>query len=276
VTASGAARLVILGSGSAGNLDRHPTALAFTTAESGTLLVDAGGGTEFLRQLSRAHVDIAAIEHVYVTHTDFDHCGGLVPLLFAYALGGDEGPLTVLGSAPVVERLREVTRLLAANLDELAGDRIRWRALELEQRCELGPGRAILPFAAVHQTPELGPTGLVVELAGTRVCYSGDTQPHAALARHARDVHLLVHEASHHDGQAGLGERTGHSTPAQAAELAREANVGALVLVHLDVPPEDAAERTLVEAARGTFAPLVVARDLMELELAGGAILTPR
>lgn len=261
-------RLVVLGSGSAVNLTRHPTAFALRDAGEKTLLVDAGGGSDVIRQLGRAGIAMASIRQLYVTHLDFDHCGGVVPLVYAAALDPARPTLTVLGSAPVVERLRALCALLADDVEALAGDRLRWRALELERRRQLGAELFLTPFEAKHQRPELGPTGLLLEAGPARICFSGDSRPHRALERHAAGADLLVHEASFADHDVELAARTGHATPLQAAALAAGAQVGALLLVHLDVPPDDEEEEALVRAARGAYdGPLTVARDLLEVPL---------
>jgi ribonuclease Z len=265
-------RIDVLGSGSAVNLDRQPTAFAVFTAPRSVLLVDAGGGIEVLRQLRQARVPLSAIRRLFVTHTDFDHCGGVVPLLYASALDpAASNSLEVMGSAPVVEQLREVARLLASDLAALDGGRIEWLPLAVERRHELPDGTCLTPFPAEHQRPDLGPTGLLVETAGLRVCFSGDTRSHCSLRRYAEEADLLVHEASLRDEEAELSVPTGHSTPSQAAALARDAGARALLLVHVNIPQDAAAEEALVAEARSLYAgPLAVAHDLMRVTIEPG------
>jgi ribonuclease Z len=62
---------------------------------------------------------------------------------------------------------------------------------------------------------------------GRAAVYSADTEPCAALVRLAAGADLLLHEAT--------GEHPGHSTPAEAAEVAREAGVARLALIHYPV-----------------------------------------
>jgi ribonuclease Z len=103
---------------------------------------------------------------------------------------------------------------------------------------------------------------------GRIVVISGDTRPSENLVRHARDADVLVHEAMLPEyldtvDEADVAERlkSYHSTPEQAGEAARRANVKLLVLSHL-VPGGD--EETFRERAAKEFkGTIVVGRDLM-------------
>ena len=62
---------------------------------------------------------------------------------------------------------------------------------------------------------------------GRIIVYSADTEPCQTLIRLASGADLLIHEAS--------GAHKGHSSPEQAAWVAREAGVAQLVLIHYPV-----------------------------------------
>jgi ribonuclease Z len=62
---------------------------------------------------------------------------------------------------------------------------------------------------------------------GRSIAYSSDTEPCEAVIRLAQGADLLIHEAT--------GPYKGHSSPADAAEVAREAGVEQLVLIHYPV-----------------------------------------
>jgi ribonuclease Z len=113
----------------------------------------------------------------------------------------------------------------------------------------------------VYSTPvrHVVPTmGVRVEFCGSgkSFVYSADTEPSPNLAALARGAGLLIHEAT--------GRGVGHSSAAQAASVAREANVGNLLLIHTD-PYAD--RRTLIAEARAVFSGEVqVAEDRMQME----------
>ncbi|TCZ81042.1 ribonuclease Z [Paenibacillus albiflavus] len=70
-------------------------------------------------------------------------------------------------------------------------------------------------------------------IPGRVVAIMGDTKPCQAAIELARDAHVLVHEAtfasSHHEHANDFG----HSTSAQAAQIAETANVRTLIVTHI-------------------------------------------
>jgi len=65
------------------------------------------------------------------------------------------------------------------------------------------------------------------------VVVSGDTSPCEMTRLAAHEAQLLVHDASFADEELQRAAETGHSTARQAAELAAEAAVEMLALVHI-------------------------------------------
>jgi len=68
---------------------------------------------------------------------------------------------------------------------------------------------------------------------GRRVVYTGDTRPCEAVREAAAGADLLVHDATFASDHRDRAGPTGHSTARQAGELASEAGVERLALVHL-------------------------------------------
>jgi hypothetical protein len=95
------------------------------------------------------------------------------------------------------------------------------------------------------------------QLGGKTLVYSSDTSPCDAVAQLARGADVLVHE--------GAGSQSGHSCPAMAGSIARQAGVGRLALIHYHtyLDPQD-----LIAEARSTYyGPITVLRDLEVVEL---------
>jgi ribonuclease Z len=93
---------------------------------------------------------------------------------------------------------------------------------------------------------------------GRKVVLSGDTAPSATVLEAARGAEVLVHEATFLDEERDRARETAHATALEAAELAREADVGLLALTHLSnryFGPEVARE------ARTIFPETVVPKD---------------
>ena len=65
-----------------------------------------------------------------------------------------------------------------------------------------------------------------------RYAYCSDTSYHPAIIPLLKNVDILYHEATFLETEARLSEETGHSTARDAARIAKEAEVGTLILGH--------------------------------------------
>jgi len=99
---------------------------------------------------------------------------------------------------------------------------------------------------------------------GRTLVIAGDTAPAQSVVETARGAEVLVHEATFLEDERERARETAHSTALDAAELAREAEVGMLALTHLSsryFGPEAARE------ARAVFPDTVVPRDFDIIEI---------
>lgn len=100
---------------------------------------------------------------------------------------------------------------------------------------------------------------------GRRVTYCVDTRPCEAVVDLARHASLLIHDATFASELVREAAARGHSTAAQAAEMARRAEAERLLLTHVSARYGD--PRPLLEEAREIFPATEVASDLMEIQL---------
>ena len=99
---------------------------------------------------------------------------------------------------------------------------------------------------------------------GRKLVLTGDTAPAPSVVQAAHGADLLVHEASFLAEEADRARETNHSTAAEAAEVARLAQVRLLALTHVSpryFGPE------LADEARAVFPDTVVPRDFDVIEV---------
>jgi ribonuclease Z len=101
---------------------------------------------------------------------------------------------------------------------------------------------------------------------GRTLAYSGDTRPHLSVLEAARGADLLVHEATFGGDELERAKETGHSTAAEAAQVALEAGVRRLVLTHISSRYNRDASELLAEA-KAVFPETVIARDGMTIDV---------
>ena len=83
--------------------------------------------------------------------------------------------------------------------------------------------------------------------------YCSDTRYMPNLHKQLKDVDLLYHEATYSEDSINRAEQYFHSTAAQAAQVARDAQVGRLLIGHYSARYER--EEVLLEEARKVFPP---------------------
>jgi ribonuclease Z len=121
------------------------------------------------------------------------------------------------------------------------------------EQIELADGRTVTPADVLGEPRR-----------GRKLVVTGDTAPSPAVVQAAHEADLLVHEASFLAEEAERARETMHSTAAEAAEVARLAQVGLLALTHVSpryFGPELEAE------AKAVFPDSVVPRDFDVIEV---------
>ena len=99
---------------------------------------------------------------------------------------------------------------------------------------------------------------------GRKVVISGDTRPCEAVRIAAHRADLLVHEATFAEDELDRAAETGHSTAAEAAALARDAEVTMLALTHFSTRYSVGLLR---DEARAVFPRTVLPRDFDSIEI---------
>lgn len=291
--------VLFVGTGGSAPTARRGLPASLVTRGGEHVLVDCGEGTQ--RQLMRS-TGLVELDLVLLTHLHADHWLGLPGLLKTFDLRDRSVPLTIAGPVGTRAAIDGLNRLVGGVrypvevVDLEPGDELRrdgWTAETVgtdHRTVSLGwivaeddrPGRFDVEAAralgvGLEDPREFGllqagetvrgvrPEQVTGEKRfGRRVVLTGDTRPCEAVRRAAWRCDLLVHEATFLSGYEARAHKTGHSTAAQAAELAAEAEVGLLALTHLSARhrPTDAKAE-----ARAVFEHTVMPGDLDVVEV---------
>jgi len=100
---------------------------------------------------------------------------------------------------------------------------------------------------------------------GRKIVISGDTKPVDEMINFAKDADILIHEATFDSELEDVAGEYGHTTAAQAAEIAKKSNVSKLFLTHIS--PRYLDHRILENEANKIFKNSFVPKDFQEVEV---------
>ncbi len=129
-----------------------------------------------------------------------------------------------------------------------------WSKLQHGETITLPDGKLVKPEAVLGDPRH-----------GRKVVYSGDTRPFRTFSQFAVAADRLVHDATFDDTLSDKAKEDGHSTPSQAAKVAKASKAKKLVLTHISARYTDVS--LLLEQAKTIFSDTSVATDFMILEL---------
>ena len=230
--------LTIMGTASAMPIsDRNPSAQAL--AVHGRLfLLDCGEGTQ--QQMRRAHLSFMKVEAIFISHIHGDHLFGLFGLLNTMTMYGRTAPLFIYGP----QALGSVLNFYRNFFGE-------WDCFEIKF-VPVSCKEPQVIHTSKHVTVSAFPLQHKIETYGYRFdeivterhwqenpdyhpksfAYCSDTVPFPEEAAWVRGVDLLYHEATYPDEMADRAVAHWHSTAGQAAQCARDAGAGRLVIGH--------------------------------------------
>jgi ribonuclease BN (tRNA processing enzyme) len=219
----------------------------YLVSHEGTVLwLDAGTGTFANLQL---HMEVRDIAAIMITHGHPDHFVDVVPAFYARYYGG-------LGDSGLPFYCPEgftnlISLLVSEDGRDVMGEAYAFTTLTDGDRVQVGP-LDIRAFEMAHVGVKA--LGYRIEAGGVVFAYTGDTGPSDAVIELARDADVLMAEASYQDDSTLLPF---HLSARQAAEHAKAAGVGRLLLTHI-LPTLDPAV-SLAEARSAFDGPVEIA-----------------
>lgn len=246
----------ILGSGGYYPNDRRHTACLFFPDLG--LSLDAGTG--FFRLPSRLRTDTLRI---FLSHAHLDHIVGLTYLLVPLSQGRLK-EVIVYGAPETLGAVRE--HLFHPRLFPVEPP---LQYVELDEGRVLSDGNLMLSYQRLPSHPG-GSMAYRLELGdrpgqpGRTMAYVTDTVVDGTYTEFVRGVDLLIHECNFSDAQADFCVKTGHSHTSQVVALAAEAEVGRLLLLHID-PLLIGDDPIDLASARAIFPNTDLAEDLLDV-----------
>lgn len=268
---------------------------------AGTDLYIVDAGTDGLRNLSRMGYPAGMIDSVFLTHFHSDHIDGLGEMgTIRWAAGQHTEPLPVYGPTGVEQ---VVTGFNSAYAQDMTYRHAHHGATVVPMS---GAGLSAQPFATPKQgelLTVLEKNGLIVEALlvdhtpvhpavgykfsykGRSLLITGDTKQSSNIETLAHGVDLLVHEAlapnlvlkmhsaAKNAGNEGVAKifvdiLDYHASPAEAAQTAKNADVGHLLYYHI-VPPMviPGQEKLWLNGAEAIFPTYTVGEDGVSFSL---------
>ncbi len=235
------------------------------------LLVDGGGGSGIVTQLSRAGISPETLPEIFVTHRHLDHLMGVVWMMRmqSYALAsGRMDSVTIYSHDEVISILQQMAQLLLPQEMERAGGRLRFVTVGDGETREV-MGHDVTSFDI--QSTKAKQFGLCLDMGeGRRLVCCGDEPLSASGEPYARGAEWLLHEAFCLEAEADRFRpyEKHHSTVASACRTAERLGVRNLLLYHTeDAHYADRQQLYLAEGRQHFTGALHVPYDLDVIEL---------
>ena len=240
--------------GSSASIPRPDRACSSYLVDDGETPIVLDLGTGALANLRR-YADYDRLSAVVISHMHADHFIDLIPLRYALRYGSRRraNKLPVHLPPGGLAMLRTLVSAFANEGGEFLSDV--FEIGEYDPSAPLHVEGATLRFAPTsHYIPAFA---VRWDRHGASVTYSADTAPDQRVVELARESDVFLCEATLRVGEDEPGVR-GHSTAADAAAMARDANVRRLVLTHYG---EESTALDLDESARPIFGGEIVVAD---------------
>jgi ribonuclease Z len=248
-------KLIILGSANAIPDEKHENTHMAVVGHERTVLIDCVNNP--IVRLPKAGLEFDQLTDIILTHFHPDHVSGVALLLMDMWLLGRKLPLTIHGLSDTLDRMEKLMefydwgtwpKFFPVTFHRVPQDEMAPVLVYDEFRIVASPVHHLVPCI-----------GLRVDFLETKksLAYSCDTEPCQEVVRLAAGADVLIHESS--------GATLGHTSAEQAGDIARQAEVGALYLIHY--PTRKLDPETLVQEAKKTFpGPVALAKDFMEIK----------
>lgn len=248
-------RLTVIGSAGTHSSAERVCSGYLISHEGTNLLLDMGPGA--LHNLCKV-IDLADLDAILVSHMHPDHFLDLYGLQYALRFHPDQpGPIPVYGPSDMYGM---IAAILPQESVEKMADLLRFHAVSAGDVLTVGTLRTEL-FAMNHPMECLGSRTTAGDVV---IAFTGDTAPTAQITPLARDADLFLCDATWMESQRPIPTDV-HCTGLEAGQAAAAAGARRLLITH--VSPYNDPDAVAEEAAKAFDGDILVATDLMEIDL---------
>jgi len=248
----GSLKVIIVGSGGAALTKERSCPCVVVDDKT---ILDCGSGS--LKNLCSLDVKLEGIERILLSHHHNDHVGDLTSILWAMQIEGRKSPLEICGPRGTSRFVAQMLKLVRTP-EGFFGFQI--SSLDLVDNVR----HDAFTWCRGKHVPE----SLAYRIDGEgSLCYSGDTRPLPRVAKLAKGVDLLIHDSSFTADELEAAVKSNHSTAAEAGEVAEKAGASTLMLFYILGRGQRYEDRLLQDASEKFRGKVLVARDLMVLEI---------
>jgi len=249
------AKLIILGSSNALSSKDSENTHMVLVGEERTVMVDCVNNP--IHRLEQAGVDFMDLTDLILTHFHPDHVSGVPLLLMDMWLRGRQKPIHIYGLHYTLDRMEKLMEMYSwgdwPNFFSVAFHRLPADENTPLLKCD---EFEISSSPVRHLIPTIG-LRFEFESSQKKLAYSCDTEPCMEVVRLSEGADVLIHEAT--------GAELGHSSAEQAGQIAAQAEVGKLLLIHY--PTGEFANENILREARQHFqGEVALATDFMTLD----------
>ena len=295
----GKLHIFLLGSGGPINNDQRVGSSIAVIGDGEFILFDVGPGS--FRNADLMRLPIANLSAVFLTHFHSDHIGDLGEANMLSWVNGRKNPLEVFGPKGVDKVVNGFT--IAYELDtgyriahhgnlilSLETSKLRSNTIFIENKSDkklcFDKNKLKVYAFEVDHSPIKPVYGYRIEYKGNIVVITGDTVKTENLVKHCENADLLFCEAISFEilnnlikgaNKLNLSRyvkiltdiQTYHMEPKTAAELAKEAKVKKLILIHITPPiVNEITEKTYIKGVGDIFdGEFILGKDCMKFKL---------
>jgi len=253
--------------------NRFPPAFLVEAAGE-RVLFDCSEGVRF--RLEKMGYDFEDIQHIVLSHSHPDHCAVFHYIQSVFVKGlwcGEECKNEVLNIYCPNQIVDNFDRLWDFYFPEVAGEKWEWPRIELfgmsdvhEQIQEIDRDLVLKAGSAYHGFGKVDALCYRLETPEGVFAYSGDTGLCDGIVEVAKNADFFICECSSRIGDFEGSTEYGHLNPYEAGEIAKEAGVKKIVLVHYTGFDSD--DALISECRRSGYdGELMIGKDFQQYEV---------